>query len=325
MDQKQKPLVWLKGKSVEYSDAIFFISKEEFIIGRAPQCDLVLAETTVSAEHAKIFKKDKQWHIMDLSSTNGTRLNKEKITEKRIRTKDIITIESLNFQFINQLDVERTIVAEAEESAELIKTLAKVAASPTNESPYSTNKELTPPKVTIKEQETSVPVHSNLFRSLLMALVFTLSLNIGIPFLVSIIQASKITGKGLSILFSTIIAGLPILHLPTHWIQFFNWNIFSVIVLICIPLGIIGGGFILQRSSPKSRKIAIISFSFGYLSLTQLLQLIVTNFNFNAWINLYNGSGLGINNSILNFLSALLIYFLIVSFFTYIGTIFSKS
>jgi hypothetical protein len=46
-----------------------------FVIGRAPHCDLALANMTVSWRHAELRRSPDGWVLVDLGSTNGTRVN----------------------------------------------------------------------------------------------------------------------------------------------------------------------------------------------------------------------------------------------------------
>lgn len=46
-----------------------------FVIGRAPECDLALANTTVSWRHAELRPSAAGWMLVDLDSTNGTHVN----------------------------------------------------------------------------------------------------------------------------------------------------------------------------------------------------------------------------------------------------------
>ena len=46
-----------------------------FTIGRSPGCDLPLADMTVSWQHAELRRTGEAWVLVDLGSTNGTRVN----------------------------------------------------------------------------------------------------------------------------------------------------------------------------------------------------------------------------------------------------------
>ena len=46
-----------------------------FTIGRSPDCDLPLADMTVSWHHAELRRTEEAWMLVDLGSTNGTRVN----------------------------------------------------------------------------------------------------------------------------------------------------------------------------------------------------------------------------------------------------------
>jgi pSer/pThr/pTyr-binding forkhead associated (FHA) protein len=62
----------LKGRSYEL--------KDELLIGRADKCHLVLDDTYVSQVHARIFARNGAHMLEDLGSTNGTYLNRRRIT-----------------------------------------------------------------------------------------------------------------------------------------------------------------------------------------------------------------------------------------------------
>jgi pSer/pThr/pTyr-binding forkhead associated (FHA) protein len=48
-------------------------------IGRAVECDIVIASKSVSREHTRIRKDGRRWFVDDLGSTNGTYLNSERV------------------------------------------------------------------------------------------------------------------------------------------------------------------------------------------------------------------------------------------------------
>jgi pSer/pThr/pTyr-binding forkhead associated (FHA) protein len=57
-----------------------FFSKTEVRIGRDSSCDLSMMDETMSAQHARIVHHHGQWWLEDLNSTNGTLLNRKKLT-----------------------------------------------------------------------------------------------------------------------------------------------------------------------------------------------------------------------------------------------------
>ncbi len=62
----------LKGKSFDIGS--------ELVIGRADRCHIVLDDTYVSQVHARVFQKGDAYMVEDLGSTNGTYLNRRKVT-----------------------------------------------------------------------------------------------------------------------------------------------------------------------------------------------------------------------------------------------------
>ena len=59
---------------------VTFDLREELIIGRGPKCQVVLDDSYVSQMHARLFAKGDAYMVEDLGSTNGTYLNRRKVT-----------------------------------------------------------------------------------------------------------------------------------------------------------------------------------------------------------------------------------------------------
>jgi pSer/pThr/pTyr-binding forkhead associated (FHA) protein len=53
---------------------------EELTVGRAGGCQITLDDTYVSQLHARVFRREGQLYVEDLGSTNGTYLNRKKVT-----------------------------------------------------------------------------------------------------------------------------------------------------------------------------------------------------------------------------------------------------
>lgn len=70
-------------------------------IGRASSCDISLADNNKASRiHARLEKDSNGWWIVDLNSTNGTFVNKERIKSKKLETGDEITIGDSCLQFL---------------------------------------------------------------------------------------------------------------------------------------------------------------------------------------------------------------------------------
>ena len=57
-----------------------YLLAAEMTIGRAAGCTIVIDDHFVSSVHSRIFQRDDTWMIEDLGSTNGTYLNRRKVT-----------------------------------------------------------------------------------------------------------------------------------------------------------------------------------------------------------------------------------------------------
>lgn len=57
------------------------LAQQAVTLGRASECTMPLQDTYVSQMHTKIYLKDNVWHVEDLGSTNGTFLNRIKLSD----------------------------------------------------------------------------------------------------------------------------------------------------------------------------------------------------------------------------------------------------
>jgi hypothetical protein len=63
----------LKGASIN-------LTEQQILLGRANDATLVLTDDYASSRHARIYPQDGQWLVEDLGSTNGTYLDRQKVT-----------------------------------------------------------------------------------------------------------------------------------------------------------------------------------------------------------------------------------------------------
>lgn len=63
------------------------------VIGRKAPADIIIADATVSASHAKLTPRDEDsWTIEDLKSTSGTWVNGRRVSQATVKPGDTITI-----------------------------------------------------------------------------------------------------------------------------------------------------------------------------------------------------------------------------------------
>lgn len=62
------------------------------VAGRSPDCDVTLDDPTVSRRHAAFVQRGDDWWVVDLDSTNGTRVNGVSTTERALRGGDRVEL-----------------------------------------------------------------------------------------------------------------------------------------------------------------------------------------------------------------------------------------
>lgn len=68
------------------------VSGSRVTIGRLASCHLTLSDSTVSREHAALVRRGDRWWVVDLGSTNGTRVNGVQAAEQPVAPGDRIEL-----------------------------------------------------------------------------------------------------------------------------------------------------------------------------------------------------------------------------------------
>ncbi len=68
------------------------LTKDRFVIGRDESSDLTLSAGDVSAQHCELRREGQWWTITDLNSTNGVRVNNQKVSQQMLWHGDEIII-----------------------------------------------------------------------------------------------------------------------------------------------------------------------------------------------------------------------------------------
>lgn len=77
------------------------VTKADFLMGRAPDCDLILAQPGISRHHCRIIQEGNDFAIEDLKSKNGTRINDIYIHKSSLSGKDSIVLAEYMLTFLN--------------------------------------------------------------------------------------------------------------------------------------------------------------------------------------------------------------------------------
>jgi len=75
------------------------VGDEPMVIGRLPECTLVLSDQNVSRRHAEIRRVGDAVVVTDLGSTNGTKVNGISVREQHLASGDEITVGSTTLVF----------------------------------------------------------------------------------------------------------------------------------------------------------------------------------------------------------------------------------
>jgi len=75
------------------------VGEEPVSIGRLPECDIILSDPNVSRRHAEVRRQGTGFLVVDLGSTNGTRVNGAGVKERQVNDGDVITVGGTKIRF----------------------------------------------------------------------------------------------------------------------------------------------------------------------------------------------------------------------------------
>lgn len=92
--------------------------RDKVIIGRRTSCDICLPSNNVSSEHCELSFHHGCWHVRDLGSKNGVKVNGSRVQQQSLRPGDGIRIGELSFTIDYQLAEEARAQLDADQEEE---------------------------------------------------------------------------------------------------------------------------------------------------------------------------------------------------------------
>lgn len=91
----------MRGKSFE-------LVNDVYNIGRTEDNDICIPDGTLSSNHCQLVREDQTFKVIDHGSTNGTRINGERISECYLRSSDILQVGGIEILYDCEDQVEKS-------------------------------------------------------------------------------------------------------------------------------------------------------------------------------------------------------------------------
>lgn len=103
-NRKGVEMAFLRVMTGKLAGREFKIQKDKTVIGRAADADISISHPSISSHHCCLSRGPSEYTVRDLSSTNGTRVNNEPITESALRHDDVLALGSVDLAFCDEDD-----------------------------------------------------------------------------------------------------------------------------------------------------------------------------------------------------------------------------
>jgi len=89
----------LVAQSPEFSGKIFDLTGPEVTVGRLPDNGIHIEHASISGHHAVFKLNGLDYSLRDLESTNGSRVNGEKVSQQDLRRNDIVRLGNIELLY----------------------------------------------------------------------------------------------------------------------------------------------------------------------------------------------------------------------------------
>src|SRR5262245_11238711 len=115
---------FLRLESGERSGETIPIPRGGLTIGRRPDNQLQISESSISGRHAELVVDDRGVTLRDLGSTNGTKVGGERVVERRLAHGDDVSFGTQRAVFVDGELAAPAPAAPAPAAGEAVRTLA---------------------------------------------------------------------------------------------------------------------------------------------------------------------------------------------------------
>jgi pSer/pThr/pTyr-binding forkhead associated (FHA) protein len=98
MSSQEAHLLWERKDGVKVE---FPLDRVVSVVGRDETCDIVVDEPLVSRAHARIERRGERFFVLDIGSTNLTRVNGDVVSERELRHGDEVQFARARCVFLH--------------------------------------------------------------------------------------------------------------------------------------------------------------------------------------------------------------------------------
>lgn len=138
----------LIGMSNAVKGSKYELEHDETFVGRLSQNHISIDDSSISGRHCSVVRDGRKYTLVDLGSTNGTRLNGVRVTKAHLKPKDIVQVGGIELMFDGQ-DVEIVPVAAETARIEVTEEPARIPSNFHAASPFGARRDSRKPWVII--------------------------------------------------------------------------------------------------------------------------------------------------------------------------------
>lgn len=91
------------------SGSRYLLDEDEVTVGRDPNADILLDDSTVSRAHALFRRVGNAFHVVDAGSLNGTYVNRERVDDAELHNGDEIMVGKFRLVFFTKSAVMQSL------------------------------------------------------------------------------------------------------------------------------------------------------------------------------------------------------------------------